>query len=145
MTSLTSNKPESFRDIESAWSAFFNAEHWPRLVRNGFDVPPVNVRDEKDQFLIELSAPGKVREDFDVQVDHGVLTISSKEKEEHRSEEKNYTRREFSYASFSRSFSLPENTDKEKVEATYQDGLLCVKIAKKSVEQRKAARRIRVQ
>ena len=87
----------------------------------GMNVPAVNIQENEDEFVMELAAPGKKKEDFNVELDNEVLTISSEEKEEHRSEEKGkYTRREYSYNSFTRSFTLPDSANSDKIAANYQ-------------------------
>jgi HSP20 family protein len=99
----------------------------------GMKMPPANVTETKNEFNIELSAPGLKREDFKVEVEDGALVISCEKKEESNSEEKNYTRREFSYNSFYRSFPLPENVLEDKINAKYENGMLKVVLPKKEV------------
>jgi HSP20 family protein len=78
---------------------------------SGSTLPAVNVRETNDEFMIEVAAPGMQRDDFKVELDNNVLTISSQKEDnyEEKDEAGNYTRREFSYQSFQRSFSLPQN------------------------------------
>lgn len=98
----------------------------------GMNVPAVNIRDNEDNFIVELAAPGKKKEDFNIELDNEVLTISSEEKEKSTSEEKGkFTRREFSYRSFTRSFTLPETADNTKINATYENGVLKINIPKR--------------
>ena len=96
-------------------------------------LPAVNVKEKKDGFEIEMSAPGLKKEDFNVQLTNSVLTISctKKEEDETKDEDGRYTRQEFSYQSFSRSFNLPETVDHEKIDAKYEDGILTLSIPKK--------------
>lgn len=96
-------------------------------------LPAVNVKEKKDGFEIEMSAPGLKKEDFNVQLTNSVLTISceKKEEDETKDEDGRYTRQEFSYQSFSRSFNLPETVDYEKIDAKYEDGILILSIPKK--------------
>ena len=96
-------------------------------------LPAVNVKEKKDGFEIEMSAPGLKKEDFNVELTNNVLTIScaKKEEDETKDEDGRYTRQEFSYQSFSRSFNLPETVDHEKIDAKYQDGILILNIPKK--------------
>ena len=107
---------------------------WLGGVQNfGSNVPAVNIKETDTVFEIELAAPGKKKEDFNVEIDHNVLTISSEEKSE--SSEKDaqgkYTRKEFSYNSFRRSFTLPETVNLDKINASYQDGVLHLTLPKK--------------
>lgn len=95
-------------------------------------LPAVNVKEKKDGFEIEMSAPGLKKEDFNVELNDNVLTISceKKEEEETKDEDGRYTRREFMYQSFSRSFNLPETIDHEKIDAKYEDGILMLTVPK---------------
>lgn len=95
-------------------------------------LPAVNVKEKKDAFEIEMSAPGLKKEDFNVELSNNVLTISceKKEEDETKDEDGRYTRREFIYQSFSRSFNLPETIDHEKIDAKYEDGILTLSIPK---------------
>lgn len=102
-------------------------------------VPAVNVVDNDDSYEIELSAPGFKKEDFNVTLDNGILTISGDTKKENEEKKKNYTRREFSSASFSRSFTLPKNVKEEGIKANYDAGVLKLTLEKteKELAQRK--------
>jgi len=84
----------------------------------------VNITEEKDQYKVELAAPGMKKEDFSVDVDGNMLTISAATEEKKEEKEKKYTRKEYNYSSFSRSFTIPDEVDKGKIEARYIDGVL---------------------
>jgi HSP20 family protein len=109
-------------------------------------LPAVNVKETEDSFEIEVAAPGMKKEDFKVNIENNVLTISSEKKEERKEEEKGrFTRREFSYQSFQRSFSIPENlVDGEKISARYCEGILCIALPKKEEVKPKPAREISI-
>lgn len=94
------------------------------------DVPAVNVKDEKDFFMIDVAAPGMKREDFKVEVDRGVLIISATTEEKTEEKTENFKRQEFSYRNFKRSFWLPENIMPDKIEAHYENGILKLKLPK---------------
>ena len=94
-------------------------------------VPAVNIAETDGEFHIELAAPGLKKDDFKVNLDKNVLTISVEKKSENVEEGKKYSKREYSYTSFIRSFTLPETVDHSKIEATYNDGILVLNIAKK--------------
>lgn len=98
---------------------------------DNFEIPPINVKDLKETLELELAAPGLTKDDFNITLDNGVLTISS-EKEQKKEEDQNgYLRREFSYNSFTRSFNLPETIDENKeVKATYHNGILKLILSK---------------
>jgi HSP20 family protein len=93
---------------------------------------------------LELAAPGMDKKDFKVNVENGTLTISAEKKEESKEEKKNYTRREYSYSSFSRSFRLPENCTAEKIDAKYDNGILRVTLPKKQMTLSQPAKEIKV-
>ena len=107
-------------------------------------VPAVNVKESEKGFDIELAASGLSKNDFNITVDNRVLTISSEKQEEKEEKSKEYTRKEFSYSSFSRSFALPENVNEDGVKATYDNGLLKVSLLKKALQQEKGRKAIAV-
>ncbi len=109
-------------------------------------LPAVNVKETDERFDIEVAAPGMNREYFRVNLVNNVLTISS-ERSEEKNEEKgaNYTRSEFYYQSFQRSFTVPENlVECEKISARYSDGLLCVTLPKREELKTKPGRTIEI-
>ena len=110
----------------------------------GSNLPSVNLKETDTKLEVEMAVPGMKREDFKVEIDNGMLMISS-EKEEEREEKRkkeNYVRREFNYQSFFRSFYLPDTIDENKIEAIYKDGLLHVTIAKKPGSEKKVLKNI---
>ncbi|MGI4751327.1 MAG: Hsp20/alpha crystallin family protein [Janthinobacterium lividum] len=107
-------------------------------------VPAINIAETDGDFQIELAAPGLKKEDFKINVEKNVLSISADKKNENNEEGKKFSKREFSYASFNRSFNLPETIDNQKIEAAYTDGVLKLTIAKKE-EAKIQAREIAVQ
>lgn len=90
--------------------------------------PSVNIKEDEDKFVVEVATPGLKKEDLSISVDNDVLTISSVKKGE---EPEGYSRKEFSYESFSRSFTLPETVNGEAISASYEYGILAVSIPKK--------------
>lgn len=94
-------------------------------------VPAVNIKDNTENFELELAVPGGKKDDFKVEVDNDILTISSEVKTESKESKENYTRKEFSYTSFKRAFTLPETVDGGKIDAKYEDGILRVTLPKK--------------
>ena len=94
-------------------------------------VPAVNIAETENEFQVELAAPGLKKEDFKISLDKNVLSISADKKTENVEEGKKISKREFSYNSFTRSFTLPETADHTKIEAEYVDGVLKLNIAKK--------------
>ena len=92
--------------------------------------PQVDVREEKTSFVIEAELPGLTEKDIDVKVEDNLITISSKKDDEVKEEKNGYIIRERRSASFSRAFTLPDNVDKEHIEAHYTNGLLTLSIPK---------------
>ena len=114
---------------------------------SGATLPAVNVMETNDDFKIEVAAPGMNRGDFRVELDNNVLTISSQREDiaEERDKDGNYARREFSYQSFQRTFSLPENKVMgDKISARYVDGILRVTVPKSEEAKVKPAKQITV-
>ncbi|MFZ4260689.1 Hsp20/alpha crystallin family protein [Sphingobacterium sp. HJSM2_6] len=94
-------------------------------------VPAVNITESVEGFSIELAAPGLKKSDFKINVDKNIMSISVEKKEEQTEDTKVYSKKEFSYTSFSRSFTLPEVVDYASIDASYEDGVLAIKIGKK--------------
>ena len=109
-------------------------------------LPAVNVKETDDEYALEVAAPGMKKENFKINLENNQLTISSEMKKEKESkEEEGYTRREFSYQSFQRTFSVPENViEGEKITAKYSDGILTVKLPKREEVKPKPAREIKI-
>ena len=120
-------------------SDFFETDDllFNRLFTKDF-IPAVNISESDKSFEIELVAPGLKKNDFKVNVENGVLTISAEHEEESKEKNKNYTRLEYSYNSFSRSFTLPDNSKEDDIKANYADGLLKLTVAKKAITVSKA-------
>ncbi|AWH86975.1 molecular chaperone Hsp20 [Flavobacterium album] len=108
-------------------------------------VPPVNIRETEQSFSVELMAPGLKKEDFNIELDNELLTISSEVKTENTTEENGkFTRREFSFSSFKRSFTLPETVKEDEINAAYEDGILKITLPKKEEALPKAKRLIEI-
>lgn len=91
----------------------------------------VNVKDTKESYVIEVAAPGFAKENFSIKVEGSMLTLSAEKKEGEKSEGHKYTRKEFNFSSFSRSFTLPKTVDATKITAAYEGGILSVVLPKK--------------
>jgi HSP20 family protein len=137
--------------LPSLWDNFFSKDlmDWGMTNFSSTDttLPAVNVKENEDAFEIEVAAPGMGKGDFKINLENNLLTISSEKKEEKKHEEKGqYTRREFSYQSFQRSFTVPETlVDGEKISAKYCEGILCITLPKKEEVKPKPAREIAIQ
>jgi HSP20 family protein len=108
-------------------------------------IPSVNIKENENEFEVEMAAPGMTKDDFRIELNNSVLTISSEKQSENQSKEReNVTRREFSYQSFSRSFTLPVIVETDKITAKYENGLLWVNIPKKEEAKPKPLKQIKV-
>lgn len=92
---------------------------------------PVNIIESKDSYKIEMAVPGRNKEDFKINVDRNLLTVSFEKKEETQNENEKVVRSEFSFSSFKRTFTLDDKVDAEKISAKYENGILELSIAKK--------------
>lgn len=110
-----------------------------QIMRN---MPATNIRENDREYTIELAAPGMAKDDFAVDIDEGMLTISSQKEQDSTTEEDNYTRREYNYSSFSRSFKLPDAVKAEEIKARYEEGVLKITVPKQ--EQANTGNRKRV-
>lgn len=112
---------------------FFSDGLWKKM-----EVPAVNIAENEKAYEIEVAAPGLKKDDFKIAVEKGILTISAEKSEEKKEEKKNYTRQEYSYNSFSRSFSLPQDVKEDDIKAQYENGVLKLNVAKTAAEAKKA-------
>lgn len=106
------------------------------FAENSLTIPSFNVKEEENGFEIQVAAPGIKKQDFKINLDRNVLSISSENKSENEEVDKDgkFTRREFNYSSFSRSFTLPEQVETDRIEETYEDGILKVSVPKKEIQ-----------
>jgi HSP20 family protein len=125
-SSLMTNEP-AFTDLFDLSKNMFNLKRFFNddfgNGTNGF--PSLNVRDLKDNYEVQLAAPGLEKSDFNITMDNGILTITAEKEEKQEEEKEGFVRKEFSYNSFSRSIMLPDFIDEDKeVKASYKDGVL---------------------
>lgn len=115
-------------------------------VSNSFNVPAVNIKEKPDSFEIEVAAPGLEKKDFNIVINEDLLSISSSKKHNEESNEVNFTRREFTYMSFERSFKLPKGViDENKINARYDNGILLINIPKKEEARIKSPKTIEIE
>ncbi len=128
--------------FSNLFESFFNDDYFSKE-RASF-VPAINVLEENDKFLIEVSAPGFEKENIKVELDKNILSITGTHKIENESEDSklNYKRKEFSFGSFQRSFALPENIDENKISAKYENGVLKISVLKKEKSKENSAKQI---
>lgn len=107
---------------------------WNNWLDNGFEkalsVPAVNITENEKQYNVAVAAPGMKKDDFKIDLDGDILTISSEKEETKEEKDQNYNRREYNYSSFSRSFTLPEEVKRDKIEAKYEEGVLNIVLPK---------------
>ena len=139
-----------FPSVPSLFNRFFDGDlmDWSNTNFAGTNstLPAVNVLENDDEYRIEVAAPGMKKENFNINYENGRLTISSELKEEKKEGKKdNFTRREYLYQSFQRSFTVPEERVKsEKIQASYMDGILSITLPKRDEIKPKPAREIKI-
>jgi HSP20 family protein len=134
-------------DLPSLFNGFFDDDVFPGLFLN-FDkrnaTPAVNIVESKDDYRIEVAAPGLDKSDFKIDLENNVLTISAEKEDKQEEKNEQYVRREFNYSSFSRSFTLSDVMSADKITAQHKDGVLHVIIPKKEEAKEKPARTIKI-
>ncbi|MFM2293434.1 MAG: hypothetical protein RIS29_3247 [Bacteroidota bacterium] len=135
--------------MPSVFDRFFEGDLFDWSNRNfsltNTTLPSVNIKEDSEGYQVEVAAPGFDKGDFKLQVDGDTLTISSEKKVENETKDgERFTKREFSYQSFTRSFTLPQVADSEQISANYEKGILNVRIPKKEEAKPKPARLIEI-
>ena len=136
-----------FSDLMNTQRGLFNLNRiFNRDIENDIEInPSINVKDNKDNYEIEMAAPGLTKDDFHITIEDGVLTVSAEKEEKSEEKEAGYLCKEFSYNSFSRSMILPEMVDENKeVKAQYKDGILKLMLHKKPEAKTKLAKTVKV-
>jgi len=128
---------------------FFNNDlmNWNRndYLNTDITLPSVNIKETNNEFAIEVAVPGFEKSDFNIEIDDNLLTISSEKQIENEEKDgEKITRREFSYQSFKRTFSLPEMVEEDKITAKYENGILLINIPKKEEVKPKPAKKIQI-
>ena len=122
-------------DLGSVFNANFN---------QGITLPKVNIKETENDYFLNMAVPGMQKSDFHLDIDNEVLSISTEVKEEEEIEGETYTRREYGYSSFKRTFSLPESVNETKIKASYVDGILSIQLPKREEAKPKPARTIKI-
>jgi HSP20 family protein len=139
-----------FNDTPTFFNDFFARDFWNWGLENNSStnttIPAINVKETNDNFEVEVAAPGMTKKDFKIELNGNMLTISSeKQNEWQENENEKYTRREFSYQSFQRTFQLPKDVvDEDKIQAKYENGLLHLTIPKKEHAKQRPPRMIEI-
>lgn len=145
MSTLATTTARMFPAFTSLWEDLLNKDllEWDGDLTA--TTPSVNVRETDKDFRIELAAPGMKKDDFNIELQNNVLTISTEKKEQKEEKlEGKFLRREYSYRAFQRSFALPENCERDSIKATYTDGILNISLNKKYVEAITTSKKIQV-
>jgi HSP20 family protein len=122
----------------------FNDDFFPVLSTRSTSMPAVNIMEDEKHYNLELAVPGIDKKDLKIDINEDVLTVSSETKSENEEKSEGYKRKEFSYSSFCRSFYIPENVNRDKIEATYKDGILLVDLPKQEEDKTKISRQIKI-
>lgn len=128
--------PTVFDDFFKPWNEWFDNGG---LMGRMMTVPAVNIVENKNDYTVSLAAPGMKKDDFNIDVEGNMLTISCEKEEKKEEKDEKFTRKEYNYSSFSRSFTLPEEVNKENIEAVYDNGLLKLMLPKKEEVKKMAA------
>lgn len=131
--------PSTLTELFKPWNEWFDDNHWPKT-----NVPAINVSENEKEYMLAVASPGLKKEDFKISIDGNILSISAER--ENNKEEKNekYTRKEYNYSSFSRSFTLPGEVINDKIEAGYENGILKIHLPKNEKAKSKNAKSIKV-
>ena len=124
--------------------SIFNDDFFPVLSNSTSSMPAVNIREDDKNYVLDLAVPGIDKKDLKIDINEDVLTISSETKTESEESKYGYKRKEFSYSEFCRSFYIPENVNREKIEANYKDGVLSVALPKQEEEKNKITRKVEI-
>ena len=122
----------------------FDDELFPALQTRSSSMPAVNIREDEKKYSLELAVPGIDKKDLKIDINEDVLKISSETKNETEESKDGYKRKEFSNSSFCRSFYIPENVDRDHIEANYRDGVLTVGLPKQEEEKSKITRQVKI-
>jgi len=123
---------------------FFDDDFFPVMSNKSNSTPAVNIREDDKNYVLDFAIPGLEKKDLKIDMNEDILTISSEMKKESEENKNGYKRKEFSYTSFSRSFYIPENVDREKIEASYNNGVLSVSLPKQEEEKSKISKTIEI-
>ena len=143
-----SNSNQNFPTLSNWLDDIFNRDLIPSVFTSNFNtgitLPKVNIKETANDFAVEMAVPGLKKSDFQIDIDNQVLSISTETKEDNEHKEENYTRREFGYSSFKRTFTLPESVNADKINASYNEGILSILLPKKEEAKQKPARSIKI-
>lgn len=134
--------PSYFDDFFKPWNEWFDDSRMNSRVAT---MPAVNIVENGDHYNVSLAVPGLKKEDFRIDLEGRMLRISAEKEEQSEKKEERFTRKEYNYTSFSRSFSLPDDVKPEDIDASYENGVLSIRLPRKETDQKDtSAKRIDV-
>ena len=125
-------------------SNLFDDDFFPLVSNRSNSMPAVNIREDEKNYMLDLAVPGIDKNDLKIDINEDVLTVSSETKNESEESNDGFKRKEFSYSSFCRSFYIPENVNRDKIEAKHKDGVLTIGLPKQEEEKNKITRQIKI-
>jgi HSP20 family protein len=135
------NLPAIFDDFFRPWNEWFDND---RLINRAITVPAVNISEEDKGYKVTMAVPGMKKDDFRVDVTGNIITISASKEEEKEDSNKKYTRKEYNYSSFTRSFTMPEEVNKKAIDASYDNGVLTLNLPKTGESKSREGKSIKV-
>lgn len=127
LTRRTGFLPSVFDEFFRPWNEWMDTGS---LINRTLTVPAVNIEEKNDSYELQIAVPGMKKEDFHIDIDGNLLTISAEKEERKEEKDKKMTREEYNYSSFTRTFTLPEEVKKEKIDAKYEGGILSIMLPK---------------
>lgn len=140
LNKFTERLPSVFEDFVKPWNEWFDGGNFSRAM----NMPAVNITEKKDVYELSLAAPGLKKDDFEIDLDGDMLTISSAKEENNEEKNEKFTRKEYNYSAFSRTFNLPSQVNKEQIKAWYEDGVLHISIPRTATTKSPSAKHIAV-
>jgi HSP20 family protein len=131
------------RNFRPFFPSIFDDDFFTSTGSRPNSLPAVNIREDEKNYILELAVPGMDKKDLKIDIDEDVLTISSEHTNENEEKQDGYTRKEFSYSSFVRSFYIPENVNADNIGANYKDGILTVSFPKQE-EVKKMTKQVKI-
>lgn len=133
--------PVLFDDFFKPWNEWFDNGYFPSRLST---MPAVNITENNGTYELSLAVPGMKKDDFKIDIDGDILTISSEKEETKEEKEKKFTRKEYNYTAFSRSFTLPSQVNKDKIDALYENGVLKLSLPVKEEVKKNSSKQIAV-
>jgi len=134
--------PSIFNDFFKPWNEWYENSGSP--LTNKITVPSVNISETVREYKVLIAAPGLKKDDFKIDLEGNMLSISSEKKEQKEEKGEKFSRKEYSFSSFSRRFTLPDGVNRDKIEATYEDGILQLMLPKSDISKNISVKKIAI-